>query len=142
MKRVICSVAALGLVLAACGGSSSTAATVNGTEITAGDIDGLFYEVDEDLTEAQTAQYLGTLIQWTAVEQRAASDLGFAPTEEETEAEVETILFDAGYAGDLDGFMAAQNASEEVLTMVANRYLIEDAVVLAVTPTIEVPTSP
>ena len=140
MKRVFVLIAALGLVLAACGGSSSTAATVNGTEITTGDIDGLFYEVDEDLTEAQTAQYLGTLIQWTAVEQRAASDLGFAPTEEETEAEVETILFDAGYAGDLDGFMEAQNASEEVLTMVANRYLIEDAVVLAVTPTIEVPT--
>ena len=140
MKRVFVLIAALGLVLAACGGSSSTAATVNGTEITSGDIDGLFYEAEEDLTEAQTAQYLGTLIQWTAVEQRAASDLDFAPTEEETEAEVETILFDAGYAGDLDGFMEAENVSEEVLTMVANRYLIEDAVVLAVTPTIEMPT--
>jgi parvulin-like peptidyl-prolyl isomerase len=140
MKRVFVLIAALGLVLVACGGSSSTAATVNGTEITTGDIDGLFYEVDEDLTEAQTAQYLGTLIQWTAVEQRAASDLDFAPTEEETQAEVETILFDAGYPGDLDGFMEAQNVSEGVLTMVANRYLIEDAVVLAVTPTIEVPT--
>ncbi|MGB5380180.1 MAG: peptidylprolyl isomerase [Acidimicrobiia bacterium] len=140
MKRLIVLIAALGLVLAACGGSSSTAATVNGTEITAGDIDGLFYEVDEDFTEAQNAQYLGTLIQWTAIEQRAAADLAFQPTQEETDAEIETILFDSGYVGDLDGFLAAQNVSEEGMTKVANQFLIEDAVIVAVTPTIETPT--
>ena len=69
MKRLFVLIAALGLVLAACGGSSSAAATVNGTEITAGDIDGLFHEVDEEFTDAQNAQYLGTLIQWAATEQ-------------------------------------------------------------------------
>lgn len=140
MKRLIVLIAALGLVLVACSGSSSTAATVNGTEIASGDIDALFYEADEDLTDAENAQYLGRLIQWTAIEQRAATDLGFEPTQEETEAEVETILFDSGYAGDLDGFMEAQNVSEDGLTMVANQFLIEDAVIVAVTPTIETPT--
>jgi foldase protein PrsA len=140
MKRLFVLTAACGLVLAACGGSSSTAATVNGTDITTGDIDGLFYEVDEGFTEVQTAQYLGTLIEWTAIEQRAASDLDYEPTTEETEAEVETILFDAGYAGDVDGFMAAQNVSEDGLTVVANQYLIVEAVRTAVTPTIETPT--
>ena len=140
MKRVFALIAAVGLVLAACSGSSSTAATVNGTEITAGEIDGLFYEVDEDFTDAQNAQYLGTLIQWSAIEQRAVSDLDFAPTEAETQAEVETILFDAGYPGDLDGFLEAQNVSETGLSMVANQFLIESAVELSVTPTIDVPT--
>jgi foldase protein PrsA len=140
MKRLFVLIAALGLVLAACGGSSSTAATVNGTEITAGDIDGLFYEVDEEFTGAQNAQYLGTLIQWAAIEQRATTDLGFESTQEETDAEVETILFDSGYVGDLDGFLAAQNVSEDGMTMVANQFLIEDAVILAVTPTVETPT--
>ena len=140
MKRLFVLIAALGLVLAACGGSSSTAATVNETEITAGDIDGLFYEVDEEFTEAQNAQYLGTLIQWAAIEQRATTDLDFEPTQEETDAEIETILFDSGYVGDLDGFLAAQNVSEDGMTMVANQFLIEDAVILAVTPTVETPT--
>ena len=140
MKRLFVLIAVLGLVLAACGGSSSTVATVNGTEITSGDIDGLFYEVDEDFTDAQNAQYLGTLIQWTAIEQRATSDLDFAPTEAETQAEIETILFDAGYSGNLDGFLEAQNVSESGLTMVANQFLIEDAVIVAVTPTVETPT--
>ena len=122
MKRLFILIAVLALVLAACGGSSSTAATVDGTDITTGDIDGLFYEVDEDLTEEQTAPYLSTLIQWTAVEQRAASDLGFAPTEEEIDAEIETILFDTGYGGDLDGFLEEQNVSEEGLERYANQY--------------------
>jgi foldase protein PrsA len=140
MKRLLLLIAVLGLVLAACGGSSSTAATVNGTEITAGDIDGLFYDVDEDFTDAQNAQYLGTLIQWTAIEQRAANDLDFEPTQEETDAEIETILFDSGYVGDLDGFLAAQNVSEEGMTKVANQFLIEGAVITAVTPTVETPT--
>lgn len=139
MKRLFVLTAALGLVLAACSGSSSTAATVNGTEITTGDINGLFYVVDEDFTDAQNAQFLGTLIQWTAIEQRAATDLGFEPTQEETDAEIETILFDSGYAGDLDGFLEAQNVSEEGMTKVANQFLIEDAVILAVTPTVETP---
>jgi len=140
MKRLLVLIAALGLVLAACGGSSSTAATVNGTEITAGDIDGLFYEVDEEFTDAQNAQYLGTLIQWAAIEQRATTDLDFEPTQEETDAEIETILLDSGYVGDLDGFLAAQNVSEDGMTMVANQFLIEDAVILAVTPTVAAPT--
>ena len=132
MKRLLFLIAAFGLVLAACGNSSSTAATVNGTDITANDIDGLFYEVDEEFTDTQNAQYLSTLIQWTAIEQRATTDLGFEPTQEETDAEIETILFDSGYVGDLDGFLAAQNVSEAGLTMVANQFLIEDAVTVAV----------
>lgn len=140
MKRVLLPIAALGLVLAACGNSSSTAATVNGTDITADDIDGLFYEVDEEFTGTQNAQYLSTLIQWTAIEQRATTDLGFEPTQEETDTEIETILFDSGYVGDLDGFLAAQNVSEAGLTMVANQFLIEDAVTAAVSPTVEMPT--
>lgn len=141
MKRVFVLIAALGLVLVACGNSSSTAATVNGIDITADDIDGLFYEADEELTDAQNSQYLGTLIRWTAIEQRAATDLGFEPTQEETDAEVETILFDSGYVGDLDGFLVDQNVSEAGLTMVANQFLIEDAVAEAVTPTVDIPTA-
>ena len=140
MKRLLVLLAVLALTAAACGGSSSTAATVNATDITTGDVDGLFYEPEEDLTDVQMAGYLSTLIQWTAVEQTAEADLGFEATEEAVDAEIETILFEAGYAGDLDGFLEAQNISEEGITRYATQLLIEDAVIESVTPAVEVPT--
>ncbi len=68
MKRLLLLIAALGLVLAACGGSSSTAATVDETDIAVEDVNGLFYEVDEEFTDVEFAGYLGTLIQWSAIE--------------------------------------------------------------------------
>ena len=140
MKRLLILFAVLALAAAACGGSSSTAATVNATDITTGDVDGLFYEPEDDLTDVQMAGYLSTLIQWTAVEQTAEADLAFEATEEAIDAEIETILFEAGYAGDLDGFLEAQNISEEGITRYATQLLIEDAVIESVTPTVEVPT--
>ncbi len=140
MKRLLILIAGLALVAAACGGSSSTAATVNDTEVTTDDIDGLFYEVDGEFTADQTAAYLSTLIQWTGVEQRAEAELGYETDQEAIDAEIETVLFDSGYAGDLDGFLESQNISQEGLERFANQLLIEDEVMEAVTPTIEAPT--
>ena len=140
MKRLLILVAVLALTAAACGGSSSTAATVNGTDITSDDIDGLFYESEEDLTDEQMAGYLSTLIQWTAIEQAAVADLGFEATQEGIDAEVETILFDSGYAGDLEGFLETQNVSENGVEQYATQLLIEDAVIAEVTPTVDMPT--
>ncbi len=140
MKRLLILLAVLALTAAACSGSSSTAATVNGTEITTGDVDGLFYEPEEDLSDEEMAGYLSPLIQWTAIEQAAEADLGFEATQEEIDTEVETILFDQGYAGDLEGFLEAQNISEEGLERYATQLLIEDAVIEFVTPTVDTPT--
>ncbi|MGB9357828.1 MAG: peptidylprolyl isomerase [Acidimicrobiia bacterium] len=140
MKRLLILLAVLALTAAACSGSSSTAATVNGTDITTGDVDDLFYEPEEDLSDQEMAGYLSTLIQWTAIEQAAEADLGFEATQEDIDAEVETILFDQGYAGDLDGFLEEQNISEEGLERYATQLLIEDAVIESVTPTLDMPT--
>lgn len=142
MRRLLVLIVVLAFAGAACGdGTSSPAATVNGADITRGDVDGLFDEIDEDFTDAQIATYLGTLIQWTAIEQRAEGELGFEPTQGEIDAEIEAMLFESGYVGDLDGFLSAQNMSEEGLTRYAKQLLLEDAVVAAVTPTVESPTS-
>lgn len=140
MKRLLILILGLALLAAACGSSSSAAATVNGTDLTTGDIDDLFYEVTEEFTAEQTAAYLSTLIQWTAVEQRAQSELGYETDQEAIDAEIETILFDSGYVGDLDGFLSDQNVSKTGLERYANQVLIEDAVVEEVTPTVEKPT--
>jgi parvulin-like peptidyl-prolyl isomerase len=140
MKRLLILLAVLALTAAACSGSSSTAATVNGTDITSGDVDDLFYEPEEDFAPEQMAGYLSTLIQWTAIEQAAEADLGFDATQEAIDAEVETILFDSGYAGDLEGFLETQNVSEVGVERYATQRLIEDAVIAEVTPTVDMPT--
>ena len=128
MKRLLLLIAALGLVLAACGGSSSTAATVGGTDISTGDVDGLFYEVEEEFSDAEFAGYLSTLIQWEAIEQRADDELGFVATDDAVAAEVDSILVETGYAADPEAFSAAQNVSEGGLDQYATQLLIEDAV--------------
>ncbi len=140
MKRLLLLIAALGLVLAACGGSSSTAATVAETEITVDDVDALFFEVDEEFTDVEFAGYLSTLIQWTAIEQRADGELGFVATDDAVATEVEAILFETGYAGDLETFMSEQNVSEDGLDQYATQLLIEDAVSDALIGSVVMPT--
>lgn len=140
MKRLFILIAGLALLAAACGTSSSTAATVDETDITTGDIEGLFYEIDEDFTAEQTAAYLSTLIQWTAVEQSAQSDFGYEPDQEAIDAEIETILVESGYGGNLEGFLEEQNVSEDGLQRYANQLLIEDLVIEQVTPTVDAAT--
>ncbi len=140
MKRLLVLIAALALGLAACGGSSAPAATVNGTEITVDDVNGLFYTVEEEFTPAQFATYLGTLVQWTAVEQHAETDLGFVPTDEALDAEVDSILLDSGFTGDLETFLEEQNVSEEGLRSYAAQLLIEDAASESLADTVPKPT--
>jgi parvulin-like peptidyl-prolyl isomerase len=126
--------------LAACGGSSSTAATVGGTDIPTGDVDGLFYEVEEEFSDAEFAGYLSTLIQWEAIEQRAEDELGFVVTDDAVAAEVDSILVETGYAGDPEAFSAAQNVSEGGLEQYATQLLIEDAVSDALIGSVVMPT--
>ncbi len=140
MKRLLLLIAALGLVLAACGGSSSTAATVDGTDVTVDDVNGLFYETEGEFTDEQFAGYLSTLIQWTAIEQRAESELEFVATDEAIAAEIDSILLETGYAGDLETFTAEQNVSEDGLDQYATQLLIEDAVSDALIGSVVMPT--
>ncbi|MEA3502530.1 MAG: peptidylprolyl isomerase [Actinomycetota bacterium] len=140
MKRLLLLVAALGLVLAACGGSSSTAATVAGTDVTVEDIDGLFYEVDGEFTDVEFAEYLTAVIWWTATEQRAETELDFIASEEDVNEEVNSILLESGYGDDLETFMSERNISEEGLERLATQTLIGDAVAEDLASAGEMPT--
>jgi len=140
MKRLLILIAALAFGLAACGGSSSPAASVNGTDLNVDDVNGLFYQVDAEFTPDQLATYLGTLVQWTAVEQHAETDLGFVPTAEAIDAGVDSILLDSGFTGDLDTFLSEQNVSEVGLRSYATQLLIENAASEALADTFEKPT--
>ncbi len=140
MKRLLLLIVVLGVVLAACGGSSPTAATVNGTDVTVEDVEGLFNEVEDEFTADEFALHLSTSIQWTATEQRAEDDLGFEATDEEIEAEVELILSNYGYEDNLDAFLTEQNVSKEGLDRFATQFLIEDAVAESLAAAGEMPT--
>jgi foldase protein PrsA len=140
MKRLLLLIAALGLVLAACGGSSSAAATVAETEITVDDVNGLFYEVEENFSDVEFAGYLSTLIQWTAIDQRAEDELGFVASDDDIAAEVDSILLETGYADDVETFTIEQNVSENGLDQYANQLLIEDAVSDALIGSVVMPT--
>ncbi|MEA2011387.1 MAG: peptidylprolyl isomerase, partial [Actinomycetota bacterium] len=140
MKRLLLVIAALGLVLAACGGPSSTAATVGGSDISSDDVDSLFFEAEDEFTDAEFAGYLSTLIQWAAIEQRAESELEFVPTDDAIAAEVDSILLATGYEGDLETFMSEQNVSEDGLNQYAKQLLIEDAVSDVLVGSVVMPT--
>jgi parvulin-like peptidyl-prolyl isomerase len=140
MKKLLLLIAVLALVIAACGGGSSTAATVDDETIAVDDVDGLFYEVTSEFTADEFATYLGTLIQWKAIEHRAAADLGFAASQEAIDAEIASILADYGYTDDVDTFLSDQNISLSGLESFATQYLIEDAVTAEVEPTVEMPS--
>ena len=140
MKRLVLLIAALGLALAACGGSSSTAATVNETDITVANVEGLFFDTEDGYTDEQFAGNLTAMIQWTAIEERAERELDFEATDEEVDAEVDSILLSVGYTGDLETFLSEQNVSEEFLTGYATQILITDAVSDSLTGSVVVPT--
>lgn len=141
MKRIVVIAAAAALVLAACGGSSEdTAATVGDTVIVSTEIEGLTYTEDAELTPEERAQFLGALVQWTALEQAAAEEFGLDPTEEEIDAGVEQIVTDFGAGATLDEFLEAQDISEEVLRRSAVQTMIDDRVQADIADAAEEPT--
>jgi foldase protein PrsA len=126
------------LLLAACGGDS-VAATVNDTEITTADVEGLLYEVsDFDRTSQQFAIYLGVTIQWEAIDQRVAEEFGFEPSEEEIDAEVRRLVIDAGFL-DIPSYLVQQNISEAALRRIASQIVIEQHLHELFGPDVEAP---
>jgi PPIC-type PPIASE domain len=125
MRRGAMFITAAALLLSACGGGNAVEATVNGTDITTADVEGLLFEVtDGDRTPEQFAVYLGLLIQWTAIDDRVASELAYYPTEDEIDTQVRTIVLNAGFT-ELPTFLSQQNISESTLRRIATQLLLE-----------------
>ena len=75
MKRYLTAAAAIALLAAACSAGSSAAATVNGTDISSSEVEGLVFETGEDFGDTEFTQLLEILVQWYAVAD-AAEQLG------------------------------------------------------------------
>lgn len=141
MKRTAISAVALIVLLAACGGSSDPAATVNGSEIADEDVGALVYDPTQELPSAEFAGYLGVLVQWTAIEQAAEAEFGIAPSDEDVQTEVDQVLVELGLdAASQDEFLVAQNISEQGLRRYAKLLVIQEAVETALASTVAQPS--
>lgn len=150
MKRFVLTIGAVALILASCasddGGSGDdnssgdVAATVNDVEITTTDVENLTFDNSEVLSPTQFAEFLGALVQWSAVEQSAVEEFGIEPSEDEVNAEAERLVAEFGQGVTREEFLEAQGISEELLQLTASQIIIEDAVRVEVESTVEEPT--
>jgi len=126
VRRVLAGAAAGVLLLGACGGVAA-AATVNGTDITEAEVQGLVFD-STDLTSDQFTQLLDVVVQWTAIRDAAAADFEIAPTSDEIAARVDQLYQEQGAGATFEAFLEAQGISEEGLNLYAEQLLIGDGV--------------
>jgi len=142
MKRsLMATTLLLALATAACGADGGTvAATVNGSNIAADEVTSLVFDTSVEPNPAEFAGYLGLLVQWTIVEQRAEADYGITPSPEEIDVQVQQVLTDFPYTGTLEEFLEEQNVSESAMRRYATQLLINEQVQQELSTTVEAPT--
>jgi parvulin-like peptidyl-prolyl isomerase len=129
MKKLVSLVVLGAMVLAACGGGSGTvAATVDGTEVTVGDVEALIDSEESTLPVEQFSQYLAFAIQWNILFHAAADDFGVSVSDDEVEAEA-TRLYEQLTTGESrEEFLSSRGITEEFLSKIAEQGLIDVAI--------------
>lgn len=143
MKKLVSLLVLAALVLAACGsGSNATAATVDGEDITVGDVEALIDPgEDAEIPKATFAQFLGFEIQQRIVSNAAEEEFGIAITDDEALAEADVIFEEANVEGvTREEFLTTNGVTEEMLLNVAHQQLLDAQVREAFTSDVEDPT--
>lgn len=126
MKKLLSLVVLGALVLAACGGAGGTAATVDGQEVTVGDVEALINTDGATLSKEQFAEFLAFQIQWLIIDSAALADYDIDPTAEEVSTEADRIYTDVAAEGQSrEDFLAERGVTEEFLTHIARQGLID-----------------
>lgn len=143
MKKLALLFVAIALVLGACGGGSSeVAATVNGTEYTVGDVNGLAFDDSATMSKTQFAQFLGFLIQYDIVVNAAEEDFGVSYTDDEiSDAATEIYETNAQEGVTFEEFLEANDVSEDFVRKVAELQLVEAGLGEVLIEDIEPPTA-
>lgn len=132
MKKLLSLVVLGSMALAACGGgagSGSVAATVDGTDITVGDVESLIATEDGTVDKQQFAQMLGFAIQWDVIFNAAEADYGITLTDEEIEAEAQRIYEEVATEGQSRAdFLTERGVTEEFLTNIARQGLLDTGI--------------
>lgn len=140
MKRYLAAIGAVALVLAACSSSSDAAATVNGTDITADQVEGLVYDTGEDFGDAQFTQLLDILVQWNAVTDAAKDDFDIEASTDEIDTETERLYAEQGQGLTFEEYLEQQNISEEGLDLYAEQLIIGSAILDELSASVTEPT--
>lgn len=131
MKKTIVRIAALGLVVSACGGSGAVVATVNGQEITTSDVEQL-YAADVGAVPAQQfAENLRNTIVELLVIQIAETDFGitFTPEQiEERRSELEDQVVAQSEGLSYEEFLEQEGFTDERIYRIAHQQLVADAI--------------
>lgn len=118
------------VALAACGsGSGAVAATVNGENLTVGQIEALLDTDGATVSKDQFAQFLGFQIQWLIAEAAAKTDYGLAPTDDEITAEADRIFNEVSADGETRAdFLSSRGFTEQFLRNYARQSLLQTAI--------------
>lgn len=143
MKKLALLFVALALVVGACGaGDSEVAATVNGTEYTVGDVNGLVADSDETMSKEQFAQFLGFLIQYDIVVSAAEADYDVTFTDDEIDEAAQGIYEANAQEGvTFEEFLEANDVSVDFINRVAELQLVEAEMGEILLEEIEPPTA-
>lgn len=129
MKKLALILVVAALVLAACGGSGAVAATVNGEEITVGDIEALIDTGEQStIPKERFSQFLGFDIQWRIVGNAAEEEFGIVVTDEAASAEADAIFEEAAQGMTREEFLETNGVTEEFLHQVARQQLLDEQV--------------
>lgn len=143
LKKLSYALATTALVLAACGGGgNATAATVDGTDITVGEVESLINIEESTIPKEQFAQFLGFEIQWNIVASAAFQEWGIEITEGEIDSESDRIFESASTDGEnREDFLASRGVTEEFLRNIAHQALLDQAVRAELAGGVEDPTA-
>ena len=129
MKKLFSLAAVAALVVSACGtGSGNVAASVDGADITVGQVESLMVVDGSTIPKERFAEFLGFQILWNIKETAAADEFGIEIAEGEVDAEADQI-YDSTNAGETrDEFTASRGVTEEFLRDVARQGLLDTAI--------------
>jgi parvulin-like peptidyl-prolyl isomerase len=129
MKKLVSLVVLGAMILAACGGGSGTvAATVDGTEVTVGDVEALIDSEESTIPVDQFSQYLAFAIQWNILFNAAARDFGVSVPDEEVEEEATRLYEQLSGEESREEFLSSRGITEEFLSKIAEQGLIDVAI--------------
>ena len=129
MKKLLSLTAVAALVVAACGsGSGVVAASVDGNDITVGDVESLMVVEGSIIPKDQFAQFLGIQILWDIKEMSASDEYGIEITEGEIDAEADRIYEREGAGETREEFTSSRGVTEAFLRDIARQGLLDVAI--------------
>lgn len=130
MKKLLYLFVAGAVSLAACGsGSGAVASTVDGVDVTVGQVDALIAGDSSSISKDDFARFLSLQIQWLIVEAAAEADYGVVAADDEIAAEADRIYNQVATEGQSrEEFLASNGVTEEFLQNIAKQGVLDNGI--------------